>query len=306
MQERAPQLRPMGLLEIIDQTFRLYRANFWLFCGIAAFVYLPLGLVQQSAALIPTLAGRISDMLRLVVPALIIMVVLLVGSMLATGALTKAVSNRYMGEPASVGDAYGYVARRIIPFGLTLLIAYMLIAVGFVFLIVPGIIFLFWIVPFISQVFIIEDRRYGSAIARSRFLVGQGTWAEWLLLGIMTGILMQLIQAVVLWPVTAAVAAAKASAPATWIALGIASGIALTIASPIGLVASILLYYDSRIRKEAFDLEVLARELGKELPAPPAPAQAQGPRRSPSPPAEPSPPSAPQSCAPPESLEASP
>ena len=34
--EQLRILRPMGFLELVDQAFRVYRANFWVFVGIAA------------------------------------------------------------------------------------------------------------------------------------------------------------------------------------------------------------------------------------------------------------------------------
>jgi len=36
------------------------------------------------------------------------------------------------------------------------------------------------------------------------------------------------------------------------------------LGTPIGTIAFTLLYYDSRIRKEAFDLDVMAQELGRQ------------------------------------------
>ena len=41
------------------------------------------------------------------------------------------------------------------------------------------------------------------------------------------------------------------------------------LATPISAVAFILLYYDLRIRKEGFDLEMLSQTLGGSAPAPP-------------------------------------
>jgi len=264
----APALRPMGLLEIIDQTFRLYRQNFWLFFVIAAIVFIPLGLIQSISLTGAIVGGALS----------------LGASLFVTGALTRAVSNRYMGDPAAVGESYRYVFRRLIPFVVTMLATYVFIVGGLVLLFVGAIVFAFW-AAFVTEVFIIEDKRNFRAIWRSKFLIGKGVWAEVLVLGIITGILALLIEYVAMAPLLVwQMAGVRAQPP--WVISGLTTGIAQALASPIGLVASILLYYDSRIRKEGFDLEVLARELGKELPPPP-------PAESPPPPAQwpPAPPS---------------
>lgn len=265
----AGRLRPMGLLEIIDQTFRLYRRNFWLFCGIAAVVYVPVGFLQgaqQGTRDYPlTIAG---------------FVLLLIGYPFVLGALTKAVSDRYMGDPTTMGSAYAYIARRLWPFVWTMAAAYLLVMGGVLLLVVGALIFAFW-VAFVSEVFIIEDKRYFAAVWRSKFLVGNGVWAQVLVLGLLTSILASLIQWVIQGPAILVAGILGEGGTVPWIVGGIASAVAQSVALPIGVVASILLYYDSRVRKEGFDLEVLARELGKALPPPAQP---------PSPPAPPPPP----------------
>ncbi|UCH36107.1 MAG: hypothetical protein JSV65_07055, partial [Armatimonadota bacterium] len=149
----VPTLRPMGLLEIIDQTFRLYRANFWLFFGIAAIVYMPLALLQSASVETQIIAGLLT------LPAYL----------LVTGALTKAVSDRYMGDEATFGGSYRHIGRRLIPFILTALATSVFVASGFILLIVGVIVFAFW-ATFVTEVFVIEDKRYFSAIWRSKFL----------------------------------------------------------------------------------------------------------------------------------------
>ncbi len=243
-------LRPMGLLEIVDQTFRLYRRDFGLFFGIAALVYIPLGVLQS----VPEIA-------------MIMTFVFAPFYAVAGAALTKAVSDRYLGEKASIGSAYRYIGRRIVPFLLTLLVSYLFVAVGLVLLVIPGIVFLFWIM-LVAQVFVIEDRRYLDAVWRGRFLVGNGVWAELIVLGIITGVLGALIGAVVGAVFGLILPEPGAQASLAW---GVILGGIQALTTPIGLVATVLLYYDSRIRKEGFDLQMLAREMGTStaMPAPP-------------------------------------
>jgi len=52
------------------------------------------------------------------------------------------------------------------------------------------------------------------------------------------------------------------------ILMAVGSGISMALVQPLGLTASVLLYYDSRIRKEGFDLQILAQEMGAQLPPP--------------------------------------
>jgi len=259
MAESAGRLRPLGLLEIIDQAFRLYRRNFWLFFGVAAFVYVPLGLLQAVPAL-----GILSAVLG--IPAYFA----------ASGALTKAVSDRYLGHGATVGSAYQYVLKRFGPFALTLLATSLFVLSGLVLLLVGAIVFGFW-AAFVMEVFIIEDKRYFQALWRSRFLIGQGVWAQLFVLLMITSVIAGLIQYV---PLTAlALASAGGESVIVWLAAGVIVGFSSALVLPITLVSVILLYYDSRIRKEGFDLETLARELGTPAPhgSPSSPTAPQAP-----------------------------
>jgi hypothetical protein len=245
-------LRPMGLLEIIDQTFRLYRANFWLFFGIAAVGYVPLALLGAASVSLSLVARLIMYPVSLVVSA----------------ALTKAVSDRYMGDTSSMGRAYAFIGERLLALMLTIVITYLFVAAGLLLFVVGFIILAFW-AAFVTQVFVIEDKRYASAIWRSGFLISQGVWAELFVLGLMTGILAVLVEL----PAVFLAGALGGPGSSLWAVHGLAAGLTQSLAAPITLVATILLYYDSRIRKEGFDLEVLARELGKQLPPSPSPPQ---------------------------------
>jgi len=246
----AMALRPMGLLEIVDQTFRLYRRNFLVFFGIAAVIYIPTSLLE-TVPVLAMLAGVIFMPLYLI----------------ASGALTKAVSDRYLGEEASVGEAYRYVAKRFWPFIITMLAAYLLVLAGIALLIVGAIVFAFWVM-FVPQVFIIEGKRNFEAVWRSRFLISKGVWAELVVLMMIVGALGALIGG--------ALGAALGAPTGFWageegftVVFSVIYGLVQALVLPISQIATVLLYYDSRMRKEGFDLEMLAKEMGVAMAAGP-------------------------------------
>jgi len=247
-----PTLRPMGLLEIVDQTFRLYRANFWLFLGIAAVVHVPLYLLSPAVSLWDRVSGFPSTTWWT-----------LILSFVVAAALTKAVSDRYMGDRATIGTSYAYIGRRLAPLIGTILVMFLFVASGIVLLLVGLIVFAFW-VSFVTEVFVIEDKRYFKAIWRSRFLIGDHVWEGVLVLGLVTGVIALVIQL----PAYALDAALGSATGKLWVLRALVTGLSSSLALPISIVSSILLYYDSRVRKEGFDLEILARELGKGPTAP--------------------------------------
>jgi hypothetical protein len=116
-------------------------------------------------------------------------------------------------------------------------------------------------------------------------------WAQVVALGLIVGVLSWLIQMTAGLPVQVAEGIGWKGGFLLLFIVALGTAIGSTLVMPIGIVSTVLLYYDSRIRKEGFDLELLARELRASLPAPPGPA--------------PSAPAGPQASAPPGSGEGS-
>ena len=110
-----PTLRPLRLGELLDQAIRLYRRNFLTFIGIIAVVYVPLMILQTAASTLMT--SSISDLAGSTSPTEIfsnyaywggLLSTLVVGFLqfifvqgIATGALTRAVADNYLGKPTS-------------------------------------------------------------------------------------------------------------------------------------------------------------------------------------------------------------
>ncbi|HEX7901205.1 MAG TPA: hypothetical protein VF950_25835 [Planctomycetota bacterium] len=284
----APRLKPMMSTEILDAAFRLYRSNFVTFLGIFAVIYVPITLVviavsghfysQAQASILgaadaATRAAAERD-LQVIQGGLTIMEALLyalIAVPLATGALTCAVGMRYLNEPASIGKAY----RQIFPlffkyFGTTLLSG-LVTGLGFMFCLVPGFLFMTWFFATTSIV-CLEGKGGTAAMGRSRDLV-RGFGGR--IFGFL--ILTSMLQGVLVGPVSVA---AEFLLPLITESFALRFALSTVLQQLLGMIITpffsavlVLLYYDLRIRKEAFDLEVLARNLGKAPPPETAPAQ---------------------------------
>jgi hypothetical protein len=280
----APRLKPMLSTEILDAAFRLYRSNFATFLGIFAVIYVPMTLlvVSVSAHLLSqgqAALGAAEDALALeaaqrdlkVIEGLVsglggILYGLIVVP-LATGALTCAVGMRYLNEPATIGSAY----RRIFPLFFkyigTTLLSGLVIGLGSLLCLVPGLMFMTWFFA-TSSIVCLEGRGGTGAMGRSRELVrGSG----WRIFGFL--LLTILLQGVLVGPVSIA---AELVLPRITDSMALRFTLSTVFQQIIGMIVTpffsavlVLLYYDLRIRKEAFDLEVLAKNLGVS----PAPAQ---------------------------------
>lgn len=133
-----PRLRPMGLGDILDAVFRIYRRDFLTFVGIVAVLQVPIIILQLllTAAFGQSFANDLNNIIReiprfnpsqdsfnelplgnimlfYVGSASLAIVQGLVIQQLIQGALTNAVAQRYLGQPTSIGSAYRGVLQRL-------------------------------------------------------------------------------------------------------------------------------------------------------------------------------------------------
>jgi hypothetical protein len=283
------RLRPRDVPGLFDQAVWLYRRNFRVFLGIAALIYLPVTVLISLATswlldpteLINTLAPRGGDegTQQATVTALsdffsrisLISTISIVSSVLlavAEGALARAIADRYLGRPVTVRGTY----RAIRPSIIWLIVFVFVQSVAAYLLILPPLgIYVYIALSFVPQVIVLEQTNIVTAIQRSWRLV-QNQW--WRTLGM--NVLVLLIAAIIVLPALVA-GEALGFAGQPWAISNFATqfftqGLSL-IYLPARLAALTLMYYDLRIRKEGYDLEVAVGERRASLAAlTPAPA----------------------------------
>lgn len=121
-------------------------------------------------------------------------------------------------------------------------------------------------VTFLPQIVMLEGYPAGTALTRA-ITLGKGNWHR---LGaiVLFGYFVSLsLQAALLLPIMAllylsGLVSSEFFAGQSWNAIyGACSQIASLLVLPIWIISLTLLYFDSRVRKEAYDLELLAREI---------------------------------------------
>jgi hypothetical protein len=100
----------LNMADILDRTFRIYRAHFLRLAAIAAIAGVP-ALAAQGLLSRALTAGTPIAWIWLISFGQGLVVALLLGS-LAAGALTAAVARAYHDEPLAIGGAYGVALRR--------------------------------------------------------------------------------------------------------------------------------------------------------------------------------------------------
>jgi hypothetical protein len=140
-----------------------------------------------------------------------------------------------------------------------------LTVLGFVFVIVPGI---YLAIAFTVAVpaLLSEDLRGSRALARSRRLI-KGRWWPTLGLVVLGGLLTGVVNsALVALAVGVAAEGANANTVLGFTVSTTATIIAKAITTPFTAAYVTVLYFDLRVRREAFDLQLLALQVGVDPP----------------------------------------
>jgi hypothetical protein len=261
-------LRPMSTGELLDRTFFLYRRYFVLFVGIAALPHLALLMVQiagMAAKSGPSHAPvRPGAALSFVAPALITGLLYLLALAASHAATVAAVSAVHLERPISIGKAYGFIKGRIPHFLLIMIGLWMGIGVGLILLVVPGIILaLRWSLTI--PVAVLENKGLREATARSAQLA-KGARERIFVIYVLFIVLYYVVT--LLWSVPlgavigVSVGLHHRSFPVLIQLVSVFSSFVTNcLVGPLLTIALSLLYYDQRVRKEAFDLQLMMANL---------------------------------------------
>jgi hypothetical protein len=251
-----PALRPLSLGEILDLSFTLYRRHFGplavvvLVCSAAPFV---LGLYLVAAG------GMLSN-LPLLLCYILLFVVL---SSVATAATVYIVSESYLGTGLSAAEALARAAPLLGQVVLCSVLFGLAVGLGFLLLIVPGVVLLCGLVLSTPALVLEPGSTATDALRRSWVLTRGSKWRIFALLATVT-VLVYLPSTAVEGIVTLFLPAPAGSgqpAAASWLLRPLLSGLVQMFVYPLFNCVLTVAYYDLRVRKEGFDLEVLASTL---------------------------------------------
>ncbi|HEY7675764.1 MAG TPA: zinc-ribbon domain-containing protein [Candidatus Methylomirabilis sp.] len=298
-------LQPMSIGDILDRTVRLYQRSFLHTLGIVSVPYL---LLVPLLVAFGSVLWATRDPKALLNPAVMVGISLFAVAFfwlnfVSMGALARSVSERYLGGTPALWGCYQPVFQR----SGALLWAYLLalLAAGGIFaggvvlpiviaaLLIRTSVFLFLLFGLVAvvgaiaslrvffrlflvtQVIVIEDMRGVEALRRSWKLM-QGNETRAFLVSLFGAVVGYIVSLVLRLPTS--ILAGLNPGPAMAVVDGVVGGIAQIVSVPFVSIPFTLLYYDGRIRKEAFDLEMMARNLGAPgRPAGPAAGRAPAP-----------------------------
>ena len=273
-------LRPLSLGEILDRTFTLYRSYFLLFVGISAiprvltlilslaqvFVLIPmgglgLGGTAPRAPVPPT--QMVGGIIAYVVISLLALVVGLIVLLLTQGATIVAVSELYLGRSITIADSFRRVRGDLGTLLGVVILNGLAIFAGFIFLIIPGIYIMCRLLVCVPAA-LTENLGPVESLERSFALTTDNAGRAFMILLLYFAISFG-AGALFAAPFEVGVFFSKNSPGlmAFWLAMTqVGAFVAGVLVTPVVTIASAVFYYDLRVRKEAFDLQMLMSPLG--------------------------------------------
>lgn len=257
-EQNAPRFEPMTAGVLLDRAFRLYTGNFALMLGITAAAYVPFYLLMLAieSSIQGSLPAQDGSLATLLFQLLFMILWASIAFPLATGATTYAVSERYLGNEVTIAEALRRGLSHFWPLSIAQITATIRVLCGFLLLIVPGIL---WMLSYslIVPAIVIEGQRALPSLRRSRDLIKGYRGKAFCIL-----LVVNLLQVVLAGGVGLIARMFLNSDAGSGAVINSAVNNLLSIVfTPLGIIAAILLYYDMRIRKEGFDLEMLNQAL---------------------------------------------
>jgi len=264
---RVPnRLRPLKVTEVVDRAFALYRENLWLFFAISGAVYLPSGIMSvflteyiRKAGLDPSNVSA-QRMLGYGAAGFLLYCILIFAAVLSQGSLAIAIADRYLDLPVTFSDAYRRTFRKLLSLGATFFLTGLALVAGFCACVLPGV----WIwmgLAFAPVVVVLEGLGATQALTRSWHLSHGG------LSRIFGMVLLMGIAIVIVYATSAFLAHLLFRSE---LVAGVVTQIGYTTVYPVMHTGLVLLYFDCRVRKEGFDVALLAAQLTPSRPAAPA------------------------------------
>ena len=274
----AASLRPLGIGEMLDVAIKLYRRRFGTLVRAVAVVIGPLyaflAVVQLS--LIPT-EDDFATSLESTDPVTgapdidwgifsaflagmaLVAFVYFIATQLATAASFRVISAGYLGEEIEWRESLRFALSRLRSLLWLSFLLILFILLGALACIIPGI-YLYGAYAVAVPVLLVEGVRGRGALKRSRALV-TGRWWPVVVVLFLGMLLAQIVGGVLEGVFTVSLGSVDNDVAAV-LGGAIGSTLSAAIVTPFAAAVTTVVYFDLRVRKEGFDLELLAREVG--------------------------------------------
>ena len=276
-----PELRPRSVGEVLDAAVLLYRARFGALMRVTIAVVVPVSLLTMLVLLsalpdesvgvteISPVFGNTGDDAAQLGAIVVTTILTALSTAFVTAAVTRIVADAYVGRTAQPGEAARDAGHRFLPIVGVTLVTTIGVTIGFVLCIVPGL----WLqvawciaipVLMLERTKVIPALGRSFALTKTRFWLAFGVYwlSQLLVITLSTG-----LAAGLGWVIQS-----SDSDTADVIAQSVGNAVATIVTLPFAAAALVALYFDLRIRNEAFDVQMMIAGLDETRAADALPA----------------------------------
>jgi hypothetical protein len=277
----APMLRPLRIGEILDVAIKVYTRHALDMFKLVVLLVAPVQIIgalvlisttpdasflDPAAPFDPADPNQVpqvdmSELWAAIAGSIVVWLLNLIASILATAACFHAISSAYLGAPVEWRQSLSLATKRLPSLLWLTFLTTVALLLGFLACIVPGV----WLwVSFTVAVpaLLAEGLRGSKALQRSYNLV-KGRW--WPTLGaLLIGFVIAMIITSIFGAILAFVSFTDIgeNIAVTAILNSLANLIASVLVTPFQAAVVAILYFDLRVRKEGFDLQLMASRIG--------------------------------------------
>jgi hypothetical protein len=261
----VPELRPLGVGELVDAALKIWRRHFGALVRTVLVVVAPVEVLTALAVASADPGADVSSGEAVAggTAALVGVALRLLATLVASAATLQVVTVAYLGGEPDWRQSLGLATQRLPSLLWLTVLTGLGLLVAFVALVIPGIyLSVAWSLAFAALM--AENLKGSAALGRSYRLV-RGRW--WPAFGtlLLAYILMLVVGFFVQLPFLLALGNVDPESFAGFVAAAVAGVVSAVVTTPFLATIFILLYFDLRVRKEGFDLELLTQAV--ELPA---------------------------------------
>lgn len=284
----ATELRPLRAGEVLDAAFKVYRRNATTLWKIITLVVVPVNLLGAIILLsvlpedfydprfaVDPVTGAIdsSEVWALVAAGLVVGLISVVTILAATAACLKVVSDSYVGGKSDARSSLAFAGRRLhslvwVGF-LTIFYIFLIAVVAVLAALFVGPLVILFAVPaiwlwvswsFAPTAFLVEGVKGRAALSRSFDLVKGRWWSVFWVL-----VLSFIISSIVSFGIGLILGPISGSSDSLSTAVlvdAVMRSITAILTTPFSAAVIAILYFDLRVRKEGFDVQLLAQRIG--------------------------------------------
>ncbi|MEA2123773.1 MAG: hypothetical protein QOI80_555 [Solirubrobacteraceae bacterium] len=262
-------MRPLSIGELLDAAFAAVRRNFGTLVLCTLVVVVPVAIINtlisassSDAAFDFTTTNTISEdeIAPYVAGTLATSLLSLLAQTLTAAACLRTIGGDVVGAPAGAAESLRYAAKRLGPL-IWISILYALALVVGVLMCFVGVVWLGVLFCLATPALLFEEARGGAAMRRSRQLIEDHWWrvfgalvVGYLIVAVLQGILGALVGGVIL--------AQSDSELTNAVLVTLVSIVGFALSLPFASALLTYIYFDLRVRKEGFDLQLLAQRIG--------------------------------------------